>query len=557
MSFMLKESNDNKKEEEEEEKEKEKEKEKDELDERFRTLFKKIRTFEQLKREVYEIKTSYENTCQELNDYKEKYDEIMKKYNILNKNKGTSFEQLEDEKNYKNYLSDKLFEIDRKFELILGDIDINEDDIVTSINAKDLKETNHKNITNINNNITNNSKSEQGKKNNNIKLLNLIDINKRLAQLNLSKLNTTDFDFKTEVFAKKISDVDVKINELISKLFREKVENADEFENIKNISFVSKDEFEKHKNKSNEEFERIWEEINNLKKLYDQIYNNLNNKPTLSDLESMRDLILKKIEELFKVQNKKLSGNSYLVQNLQDHFKKLLELLAVREEKEKDNNWLITKKPAGGFSCASCETFIGDLKADKSKYIYWNKLPRREKEGIGEKFGRIGNGYSHLLQMVNFDSNGNISLNLLANYNENNKNNNSSIFSNNSEKSRNLNKSSSKERCKSTKSKKDQSQTIDVIKSKNDESKEERKLPRIKCSMSTDNFEKLAENDNSSNQNNSSFGGGGIIQVLILKALKFLNLSKKHNLKNKYMFFILNKLKVYFLLINLIVVIKI
>ena len=512
MSFMLKESNDNKKEEEEKEKENEKEKEKDELDERFRTLFKKIRTFEQLKREVYEIKTSYENTCQELNDYKEKYDEIMKKYNILNKNKGTSFEQLEDEKNYKNYLSDKLFEIDRKFELILGDIDINKDDIETSINVKDLKETNHKST-------------------NNIKLLNLIDINKRLSQLNLSKLNTTDFDFKTEVFSKKISDIDVKVNELISKLFSEKVENAEVFGNIKNISFVSKDEFEKHKNKSDEEFERIWEEINNLKKLYDQIYNNLNNKPTLADLESMRDLILKKIEELFKAQNKKLSGNSYLVQNLQDHFKKLLELLAVREEQEKDNNWFITKKPAGGFSCASCETFIGDLKADKSKYIHWNKLPRREKEGIGEKFGRIGNGYSHLLQMVNFDSNGNISLNPLANYNDNNKNNNSSIFSNKSEKSRNLNKFSSKERCKSTKSKKDQSQTIDVIKSKNDESKEEKKLPRIKCSMSTDNFEKLAENDNSSNQNNSSFGGGGNNTSLNFKSPKISKFIKKTQFK--------------------------
>ena len=49
MNFIARESNDNKKEEEEEEKEKEKEKERYEMDERFRTLFKKIRTFEQLK----------------------------------------------------------------------------------------------------------------------------------------------------------------------------------------------------------------------------------------------------------------------------------------------------------------------------------------------------------------------------------------------------------------------------------------------------------------------------------------------------------------------------
>ncbi len=526
MNFMARESNDNKKEEEEEEKEKEKEKERYEMDERFRTLFKKIRTFEQLKREVYDIKTSYEKTCQEVNENKERYEEMMKKYNILSKNKGTSFEQLEDEKNYKNYISDKLSEIDKKFEFILGDIEINEDDnIITNNNAKDLKETYHKNIN------TNSSKSEQGKKSNN-KLLNLIEINKHLAQLNQSKLNTKDFDSKAEIFVKKIGEVDVKVNELITNLFREKVENADELENIKNISFVSQDEFEKHKIKSDEEFNRIWEEINNLKKLYDEIYNNLNNKSTLEDLEKMRDLILKKIEELFNNQNKQLNNNSYLVQNLQDHFKQLLELLSEREDQEK-SNWLITKKPINGFSCASCETFIGDLKTDKNKHIYWNKLPRKEREGLGETFGRIGNGYSRLLQMVNFDSNGNISLNPFANYNENNKFNNSSIASNKSEnnKSRNLNKSLSKERCKSTKSKKEESVTMDNIKSKNDENRAERKLPKIKCSMSTDNFEKLAENDSSNNRNNISYGGGGSHHIYNFKSPKMSKLIKKTQYK--------------------------
>ena len=504
---------------------KEREREKDETDEKFRTLFRKIKTFDQLKREVYDIKTSYEKTAQEVNDYKEKYDYILKKFSTFSKNKGgTSFEQIEDEKNYKNYLSDKLSEIDKKFKIILGDMNIDEEDnmnIINNVSSKDVRDTHHKS----------NNKSDKDKKN---RILNLLEINRRLTQLNLSKLNAQDFDSKAEIYLKKINEVDIKVNELISNLFGEKIENVEEFKNKKHITFVSKNEFEKHKTQNDEEFNKIWEEINNLKKQYDEMYKNLNNKSTLTDLETMKDLILQKMEELFMNQNKKLTNNSYLVQNLQEHFKKLLELLTVREEQEKEN-WLIAKKPVAGFSCASCESFIGDLKNDKNKYIHWNKLPFREKESSGEKFFRVGNGYSRLLQMVNFDNNGNITLNPFANLNENNNtnHNNSSIISNNSENNRsnNLNRSASRERCKSTKTKKgskEKSKTIDILKSKNEENKAERKLPLIKCSMSTDNFEKVVESTNLNNQNN---GGGGINTSLNFKSPKINKILKKSQYK--------------------------
>ena len=504
---------------------KEMEREKDETDEKFNTLFKKIKTFDQLKREVYDIKTSYEKTAQDINDYKEKYDFILKKFSTFSKNKSsTSFEQIEDEKNYKNYLSDKLSEIDKKFKIILGDMNLDEEDNMNTINnvgSKDVKDAHHKN----------NNKTDKDKKN---KILNLLEINRRLTQLNLSKLNAQDFDSKAEIYLKKINEVDLKVNELISNLFGVKSEKIEEFKNKKHITFVSKNEFEKHKTQNDEEFNKIWEEINNLKKQYDEMFKNLNNKSTLTDLETMKDLILQKMEELFMNQNKKLTNNSYLVQNLQEHFKKLLELLTVREEQEKEN-WLIAKKPVPGFSCASCESFIGDLKNDKNKYIYWNKLPLREKEPNGEKFFRVGNGYSRLLQMVNFDNNGNITLNPFANLNENNSTNqNNSIISNNSENNRsnNLNRSASRERCKSTKNKKDskeKNKTIDILKSRNEENKAERKLPLIKCSMSTDNFEKVVESTNLNNQNNG--GGGGSNTSLNFKSPKINKILKKSQFK--------------------------
>ena len=71
-------------------------------------------------------------------------------------------------------------------------------------------------------------------------------------------------------------------------------------------------------------------------------------------------------------------------------------------------NWLLATKPITGFSCAACESYIGDLKTEKERYIPWNKLPT--KEG-GEKLYRMGNGFSKMLSMLNFDNTGNVFLN--------------------------------------------------------------------------------------------------------------------------------------------------
>ena len=498
----------------------EKEKE-DETDEKIQTIFIKIKNFEQLKREVYEIKKNNDKT---LNDINEKMDLIFHKYN-KNKNKGgaITFEQIEEEKNYKNYLNDKLSEIDNKFKFILGDIIINEEESDNENNDNNLKSKDMK--------ITKNNKKEQSKK---PKILNLLEINRRLTQLHLSKLSSADFDTKNELTTKKISQVESKINELITNLFGVNADKIDDYKVRKQLNFVSKKEFETYRNKSEEEFKKIWEEINNLKKLYDEIHNNSNNNPNIKDLETLKDLILQKTEELFVNQNKKYSTNFATLEVLQEQFKKLLELLAIKEEQEKEN-WLVAKKPIAGFSCASCESYIGDLKNDKNRFIHWNKLPLREREMSGEKFFRVGNGYSRLLQMINFDNNGNVTLNPFANNNNDNNNtnnNNNSVFSNSYEnnKSRSLSRErNNSSNSRSKKGSKEKNKTIDIIKSKNDDSKNCKKLPVIKCSMSTDNFEKLSYN-NKNNQNINNSGGGNNTSSLNFKNTKITKVLKKNNL---------------------------
>ena len=83
-------------------------------------------------------------------------------------------------------------------------------------------------------------------------------------------------------------------------------------------------------------------------------------------------------------------------------------MLSKKDSMNDADNWLLAKKPVNGYSCAACESYIGDLRDDAHKFIPWNKMPLRDP---GDKLYRMGNGFSKMLQMLNFDNNGNVSLN--------------------------------------------------------------------------------------------------------------------------------------------------
>ena len=66
-------------------------------------------------------------------------------------------------------------------------------------------------------------------------------------------------------------------------------------------------------------------------------------------------------------------------------------------KKDKNENWLLAKKPFGGNSCASCEAYIGELTENKD-YVAWNKL--RESN---DRMYPLGSGFSKMLQIVNIN----------------------------------------------------------------------------------------------------------------------------------------------------------
>ena len=67
---------------------------------------------------------------------------------------------------------------------------------------------------------------------------------------------------------------------------------------------------------------------------------------------------------------------------------------------EKGDNWLLASKPIGGYKCASCESYLGDLN-ENNQHLPWNKIPNRDPS---ERLYRVGNGFSRMLQMLNIDN---------------------------------------------------------------------------------------------------------------------------------------------------------
>ena len=61
-------------------------------------------------------------------------------------------------------------------------------------------------------------------------------------------------------------------------------------------------------------------------------------------------------------------------------------MMDTNNKKDKGDNWLIAKKPMGGYECASCDSYIGNLQNTQTNNVNWNKYPQRE---ISDKAYRV------------------------------------------------------------------------------------------------------------------------------------------------------------------------
>ena len=175
--------------------------------------------------------------------------------------------------------------------------------------------------------------------------------------------------------------------------------------------YVLKRDYDDFLKVNKEKINKIDDEIDKINNLINEMSNSLNKKAEVEDLSELRDFLITKLEGFNNECTKKFSDKNETLKYFkyfEEQIKNLLSTSKTKSDSHMPENWLLATKPITGFSCAACESYIGDLKSEKDKFIAWNKLPVKEN---GEKIYRMGNGFSKMLSMLNVDANGNVYLN--------------------------------------------------------------------------------------------------------------------------------------------------
>ena len=147
------------------------------------------------------------------------------------------------------------------------------------------------------------------------------------------------------------------------------------------------------------DIEKIEKNIEDVRRLITQLGEVLKTKATGEDMKAFEGLINNKLDEIKLLSMRKFSDKIETNKNFKYIDAQIKHLTKVIMKKnEKNESWLLAKKPIGGHICASCEAYIGELKG-KDDFMIWNKYPQRDKE----KNYRIGNGFSHMLNMLNVE----------------------------------------------------------------------------------------------------------------------------------------------------------
>ena len=210
------------------------------------------------------------------------------------------------------------------------------------------------------------------------------------------------------------------ISQSIQKLmdFKKAYEEKDKRKAIAdNNKFVRQEGFNEAINSLHKRMDNNRKEFSEIRLDIDSIRSNdLNVKANLRDLKNLEDNIFTKMEALKETIKDNFVEKNMLVKNLKYLELQTKHLIEENKKTEKQESWLLAKKPFNGHLCASCEAYIGDLKPNtNSKFVAWNKYPPSSSI---DKIFRINAGFSKVLQMVNQDRNDRSKSNSLNNSKE-------------------------------------------------------------------------------------------------------------------------------------------
>ena len=236
-----------------------------------------------------------------------------------------------------------------------------------------------------------------------------------------------NYKSKVESLLHRLNELDNNLADILSR------KNMFEEKNKKNNGpnkFLEIKKFEEFRTSIIKEFTNVNDNFNLLRGLTDRLSDALNTKPSFNDMKALEEDFDAKLEDLKLTLSKKFADRVESNKNfkfLDQQLKNIVQIYIKKNEKE-SSNWLIAKKPLNSNLCASCDSYIGDLK-ENSNFVPWNKYPNRE----GEKLYRLGNGFSKMLQLVHMDENDKKDIGVIHNenntqYTDANKDENNKIF---------------------------------------------------------------------------------------------------------------------------------
>lgn len=127
-----------------------------------------------------------------------------------------------------------------------------------------------------------------------------------------------------------------------------------------------------------------------------------------TDVASLETKFLDNLEDLVQSMYKKFSDKAETTENLKildKQIKNLFELVVAKEKaveteiKSKDEDEaMLTRKPLGGLSCASCSKKVTNLcNLQATEYFSWSKLPLRDPT---DRISKVGQGFSKMLSTM-------------------------------------------------------------------------------------------------------------------------------------------------------------
>ena len=178
-------------------------------------------------------------------------------------------------------------------------------------------------------------------------------------------------------------------------------------ENINNITdkFVEKSLYENDMKLINKKISKLQMDVNEHNRNFAELMPKLEGMLDINEFNKLK----KNVEDLMSKSGSLVSSNKSLdtqeiiknIKSMEAQVKIFMKKLENESEKEKErinDNCILASRPVGGFKCASCETYIGDIK-ENNIYLPWNKYHGQDRPY------RLGSSFSRILQGLNIEQN--------------------------------------------------------------------------------------------------------------------------------------------------------